>query len=210
MSKYYSPKRLSSESKQLLRLLADGQWHLYDEIKEELMRLVPPGKAWRNYQLREEARVARHGPRTRGEPDQAEQIRSGQLTLATQAFNSMGHSYIEFKDEGGLLGERYVRLRPEHHGTLVEPDPHDEPPPPAPAPPPQAGERTELHLPDAVLVQIRDVLADEIVAALDALEVNMRAYLDQRFEELEKAGRRRRNVHHDQRPHHQRNNGKGV
>lgn len=60
-------------------ILADGEWHVLDEVVRDAMRFVPPGKA---YRAAEANRLRQYsGPRVRG--DETDAIRSGQRQLVT-------------------------------------------------------------------------------------------------------------------------------
>lgn len=116
------PQPLSNESKELLRLLADGQWHDMASIRAELTARVPPGRALRNWEKKEAAREARTGPRKKNlHVPMDERIRIGQVTLAGYAIHSMGKRYLEFDtDAPALADRRQVRLRPGALDSLGE------------------------------------------------------------------------------------------
>lgn len=103
------PSPMSIESRSLLRLLDDGQWHDLEEIHVKLAATVAPGKALRRYEDRAALRAAKEGPRRSPELSDEEKIQSGQRILASVAINSMKKRYVEFMetDEG-----RKIRRRP--------------------------------------------------------------------------------------------------
>lgn len=100
----------SAESKTLMRLLEDGEWHPLKDIAEKLALTVAPGKAIRRY----EARVANqmlHG-RQKAVPEVSDdkKIVSGQRTIANSIINSLKKRFVEIKDEDG---QRLIRRRDE-------------------------------------------------------------------------------------------------
>jgi hypothetical protein len=101
---------MTAESKRLIKMLADGQWHQVEEVLTRLAAGVPPGKAIRRYLAREEYRQIKEGPRKGSELPESEQIASGQRGLATVALNSLKKNYVDIRDS---VDGRMVRLRPE-------------------------------------------------------------------------------------------------
>ncbi len=141
------PQPLSNESKELLRLLADGQWHDLATVRTELRARVPPGRALRNWETKEAAREAKTGPRKKNlNVPMDERIRIGQNTLAGYALHSMAKRYLEFDVDTPVMADRRrVRLRPgalESLGEAKTPPPSDSdgggdgPPPPSRPPAP--------------------------------------------------------------------------
>ena len=102
---------LSVEAQTLLRLVADGQWHPYEEIAQQVMATVAPGKALRRYEDRRAKRMAREPFRRRmAELSDQEKISSGRRLVSNRAFNSMKTRFIDVEWRGG---ERMVRRRPQ-------------------------------------------------------------------------------------------------
>jgi hypothetical protein len=101
---------MAIESRTLLTLLEDRQWHPVDEIMEKLEITIAPGKALRRYEARAASRESREGPRRGPELSEDEKIASGRRSLANESLNSLRKRYIEVVD---TLEGRMVRLRPE-------------------------------------------------------------------------------------------------
>ena len=75
MSAQRSPLTLA-----LARILADGEWHDVSDVRAELERLVPPGRAYRRGEADRLAKTTAGGPRVRGDFDDA--INSGARDIA--------------------------------------------------------------------------------------------------------------------------------
>ncbi len=203
----------------LLQLLSHGQWRPVTEVREALAGQIAPGRAIREYEVKEAGRVAKSGPRRREELPVDVKITSGRASLVGHAVHSMAARYLEFEDRGVINGGKWVRIRPAMlsrvRGDEAQTDDESEPhPAPTPAPVcPQCGlyivntaQHEEFHQsnggpPVAAFFceeQIRALVADEVAKALDAFQVGLRHYLDVQFAELDR-GRRRRTTHGDQR-----------
>jgi hypothetical protein len=101
----------SDDSKMLFRLLADGQWHPYHEIKAGVANAVPPGRAIRRYQDRlRQSRELRNQPAS-GEilRSEDEQIRLGAMSAAQVAMTSWKGRGIMVRGEGQF---KEVRVKP--------------------------------------------------------------------------------------------------
>lgn len=99
----------SMESRSLLRLLEDGEWHDLEDIHARLAATVAPGKALRRYEDRAAHRAAKEGPRRTSELSDEDKIHSGQRILAGVAINSMKKRYVEIVETS--CGKR-IRRRP--------------------------------------------------------------------------------------------------
>lgn len=100
---------LTDESKRLLRMLEDDQWHPLDDIRAKLAETVAPGRALRKYEERASNWHKHNGARVGPELTDEEKIRSGQRTLARMAIHSMKKRYVQIMDtpQGAQ-----IRLRP--------------------------------------------------------------------------------------------------
>jgi hypothetical protein len=67
------------------RILADGAWHGIDDVRSQLVPLVPPGQAYRRGEADRIANTA-GGPRVKG--DRATAIAAGARDIATDAICS--------------------------------------------------------------------------------------------------------------------------
>lgn len=189
---------MSLETKTLLGLLEDGQWHPFREVADKLEATIAPGKALRRYDTRAANRETIEGPRKGPELSEAEKIASGRRTLANVAINSMKKRYVEIGVEND--GRRMIRLRPE--AVPSEPRKLDAPPP-AELDPDAICDRcgawmfhAEVHAqwhaendpPPAappVLDQIAVVVRQEVQHVLDGYQKGMQAFLLDRFADLE-------------------------
>jgi hypothetical protein len=210
------PQPIGEDSRILLAMLADGQWRSLDEIRQKLATHVAPGRALRAYQVKEDHRVSKAGPRHHEELPVHEKIRSGRSTLVSHAIHSMASRHIEFEDRGVLNGGRWTRIRPGMLDAVrgaepvaaVQPESRDPPPPPPPCTPvcPQCGlyivntaQHDEFHQrqggpPVAAFFcedEIRDLIAVEVARALDGFVVGLRHYLDAQFADLQRRTRHR-------------------
>jgi len=189
---------LSSESRDLLKLLLDGQWQPLDDVKARAANRVMPGRALRHYQTKEQSRLSREGPRTHQELDVDQQIRSGQVALVNQAVYSMTKKYLEVRDDG-LLGRRMVRIRPKMleqikaRPTTLSPGKAEDPPTTPeeeesmPEPQPTAPLESSTGVTEE---RLRSIFAEEISAALDTFQLGMQRYLDAQFADLDRRRRR--------------------
>ncbi len=177
--------RLSEQSRELLRLLADGEWHDRDIIKRKLMDLIPPGRAWRTFQHRDESREKMFGPRVRGLLDQASQIESGRVTLANAALHSMSKRYVETRGEG-ITEKMEIRIRPERMRELFpvldgDGEPSDE----ARSDEQADSEDDEALLDAGTQAEVhRLIVREEVRAALETFGDGLADYLDRRFDAL--------------------------
>lgn len=199
------PSPLSPESRTLLRLLADSQWHPLEAVKEEVAAKVPPGRALRIYERKEASRLARQGgaARARGELPIEEKLKSGRSSLANTAIASMSRRHVEILEDG-LLGTSQIRIRPDALSYILakdaealreqaslgraEPGPHD-PEPGEPAAEPtdpaqQPGQREVTDAEDRIRSLVAEAVDKAIGFALDDFQYGMQRYLDQQFAEV--------------------------
>lgn len=80
-------------------VLSDGEWHDFEQVVRDAMRLVPPGKAFRHA---ERNRLRQHpGPRTRG--DEGVAIHSGQRQIvATSIYAGIKRGVLERRKFGSV------------------------------------------------------------------------------------------------------------
>lgn len=102
---------LTDESKRLLRMLEDGQWHPLAAIKHKLGETVPPGKALREYDKKAAQYHEKIAPRVGPELSDEKKIASGQRQIAYITIRSMKRNFVEIRDVPG--GPPQIRLRPE-------------------------------------------------------------------------------------------------
>lgn len=180
---------MSMESRTLLRLLADGEWHPLKEIYEKLALTVPPGKALRRYETKAVQWEMKYGPRKTPELSDDKKIASGQRTLANVAINSLKIRHVEITGTGD---HRKIRLRPptcecQSRKELLDPV-DDEPEPAAPASEPgsaQVGFFDER--------KVRAIISEEVHRELDGLYMDLCAYIDKALDTLfAEPGRSRR------------------
>lgn len=197
----------SAESKALLRMLDDGEWHPFKEISEKLAATVAPGKALRRYDARVANQMLHGRQRKSADVSEAEKILSGQRTIANGIINTLKRRFIEIKDDGD---QRLVRRRDEVKAINKQPptvvfddeEPDEEPRSAAGYTCPQCGlwvvnhvQHEEFHdlvepaatAPFALLTadEVRGVVRDEIENALDDFQVGMQNFLLERLNALE-------------------------
>jgi hypothetical protein len=206
---------MTLESRTLLRLLDDDEWHPFEDIVNRLASTVPPGKALRRYDQREEYRRQHYGKeRVHAELTEGEKIASGQRTLAVVAVHSLRKRYVELNEE-----RTQIRRRPgvsSGESSVPEPDqPAGDDSLPALAEPAPARRESyacdwcglyvvnheqhdEFHRvrvadtvpPDVAFMseqQIRHFIREEVNAALDGFQRGMQRYLDEQFDRMETA-----------------------
>lgn len=96
---------LNEESRRLLRLLDDGQWHQLDDIRAKLADSIAPGRALRKYDERSANWRLHNGERVGRELSDLDKIASGQRTMARIAIKSLSRKWLEVQDN-------LIRLRP--------------------------------------------------------------------------------------------------
>lgn len=133
--------RLGIESKFVLRILGDREWHNYTDTLARLARAVAPGKAKQRYLQDEALRERAHGPRTRPELDRDQMVASGQKTIAAKTVANLKKIYLEVRE---IEGVKEVRIRPDvkvpgdagfrDPSELLPPSTVEAPEPPDPTP----------------------------------------------------------------------------
>lgn len=113
----------SPECDQLLKLLADHEWHFVDDVITRLIKMVAPGRAIRRYEVNATSRELKTGPRVGPELTDQEKITSGARTLAYQALTSMSKRYVETDEKGDarLCRLRDTPLPVNYNGRTVSP-----------------------------------------------------------------------------------------
>ncbi len=147
----------SDDTIMLFKLLADGEWHPYQEIKDKLGASVPPGRALRKYEEAYRAgRVQRNAEPVTSPLSEDDQIRYGGLKCAQVTISSWkGKGVIQRM----VNGEKEIRMKPGFQSYRVNdgagqaPDPpqeaegYTEVPPsdsePSESPPPRPQEVSE-------------------------------------------------------------------
>lgn len=115
---------LTDESKRLLKLLEDGEWHSLPTIKAALAVTIAPGKALRKYQEKADQYHNKVAPRVGPELSDEQKIASGQKQIAYITIRSMKRNFCEIRDVPG--GPPEIRLRPEilaEHRQQMAPQP---------------------------------------------------------------------------------------
>ncbi len=204
---------MSDEANTLLKLLADGQWHPYTQVRARLAQTVPPGKALRRYVTNETARERIKGPRTRPELPDEQKIHSGRMSIATDTIASMRFRYVEVegsgsdkqlrrreqplpvarRGEGPARSGRYrqpgtttgpTTTGPAIGPTAIEPTATEAEPQPMPS----STTDTDRDSPAAFINEeyLRTIIAEEVGRALDRFQHGMQTWLGARFAELER------------------------
>lgn len=97
------PSPLSDETVDMFRLLADGQWHPYEELKAKIAARIAPGRAWRRYQNDLEARREQKGnPTYDTDLDEDERIKYGGLRLAQGSISKWKGKGVIVQDLDGI------------------------------------------------------------------------------------------------------------
>jgi hypothetical protein len=101
----------SDDSRTLFKLLSDGEWHGYTEVRDALARTVPPGRAIRKYEERlaysREFLTGANGPQKN--PTEDEKIELGQRACAQRIITSWKGRGVQARGEGS---EKQVRMKP--------------------------------------------------------------------------------------------------
>jgi hypothetical protein len=110
---------ISDDSKTLFRLILDGKWHRYDEIKEAIAKTVPPGRALRRYERQLQTSRAYH----RRSEDQApvsedDKLLYGARTCAQNAISS-------WKERKAIIhrveaGTKWIKMKPGFEPWLLD------------------------------------------------------------------------------------------
>lgn len=192
---------MSEEGKQLLKILADGAWHPYEEVLARLMASVAPGKALRNYERRSGHYHANYAERRGPELSEDEKITSGQRSLARRAIRSLSLRFIETRQEPD--GTEFVRKR-EQPVPVRSPRRTDECRCAEMVACDTCGDLTDdpaghanLHQPPEPEITEADVVADarlrlllrqEMAGVLDNFQLGLQEFLMARFADLEASG----------------------
>lgn len=100
----------SDDSRSLFKLLADGQWHPYENIRDELAATVPPGRALRKYQERVEyARKYKNDPEYDTSASEDDRIYFGSRACAQIAITSWKGRGLEVS---GVAENKQIRIKP--------------------------------------------------------------------------------------------------
>lgn len=170
----------SPAGRELLKLLADGEWHPFDDIVAALGAIIAPGPALRKYERREANRQRIHGaPRVRPELSDDDKIASGRLVFASEAISSYKKRYVEIAQDPD--GNRMLRRRAD---APVSPLPCIDPAAAAPSTTPAPTTPTVAFFSEE---QVRSIVATEVSDALDAFQNGMQRWLTDQFAGLETA-----------------------
>ncbi len=100
----------SDDTRSLFKLLADGQWHPYEQIRDELAATVPPGRALRKYQERVEyARKYKNDPTYDTSASEDDRIYFGARACAQIAITSWKNRGLEV---AGNAENKQIRIKP--------------------------------------------------------------------------------------------------
>lgn len=100
----------SDDSKTMFRLLADNQWHEYQQLRDAIAATVPPGRALRKYQERlSSSRKVHQTANPTPELSEDEQIQYGARACAQIAISSWVGRGVIRKVENGL---KYIKIKP--------------------------------------------------------------------------------------------------
>jgi len=191
--------RVSTEGRQLLQLLADGQWHDREQITVKLASMVPPGKALRRYETRERNRRVKDGPRKSRTLSDEEKIYCGQRNKAVVAINSLKKRYVELQSDD--IGQQWIRMRLDAPDILAKPESHlddddmdpdlddDEPDADMPSPVPRRPAPTRPSTDGQIAAflteqQIRRMIREEVEHVVSQFQQNIQSWLGTRFSEL--------------------------
>ncbi len=165
---------LSPESLELLKMLADRQWRLIDEVKTDLMARIPPGRALRAHEVKEQARFRKYGDRKHPERSIEEKLETGRLVLAGAAIHSMNKNYTELRSTED--GHKEIRLR-----LNVNPFAPKEPKPETPT-------RTPAKHPGILMTeeQVRDLILHTVGGLFDEFQSRLEPYLQEAFSNVER------------------------
>lgn len=101
----------SDDSRTLFKLLSDGEWHAYTEVRDALARTVPPGRAIRKYEERlaysREFLTGANGPQRT--PTEDEKIELGQRACAQRIITSWKGRGVQARGEGK---DKEIRMKP--------------------------------------------------------------------------------------------------
>jgi hypothetical protein len=133
----------NDDTRMLFKLIADREWHSYEEIRDKVAEAVPPGRALRKYQERiAYARQQKNDPGYDTDLTEDERIFYGQRGCAQGVITSWKGRGLQFQGEGK---DKVIRIRPgfktwgvdvvgekaENEETPPDPSPADSEPPEA-------------------------------------------------------------------------------
>lgn len=100
----------NDDTRTLFKLIADGQWHSYEEIRDQLAATVPPGRALRKYQERVEyARRYKRDDSYDTSLSEDERIFYGQRSCAQIVITSWKGKGIQYR---GDSASKEIRIKP--------------------------------------------------------------------------------------------------
>lgn len=154
----------TDDSKALFRLIADGEWHSYDDVRDQIALQVPPGRALRKYEERLRGSRAFHQTRNpTPELSEDEKIFFGAKACAQIAISSwVGRGLLKRND---VDGGKFIRIKPgfKSYGIPIEtPEDPQKESAAAPKGPDEAEGYPEVHPSDSELPQTRPAPPDEV------------------------------------------------
>lgn len=100
----------NDDTRLLFKLLSDGGWHQYEEIRDRVAAAVPPGRALRRYQERVEyTRRSKEDPGYDTQMSEDERIFYGQRAIGQSIITSWKGKGIQYRGEGTL---KEIRIKP--------------------------------------------------------------------------------------------------
>lgn len=103
------PTPPSDDTRTLFRLISDGQWHKYEEVRDRIAETVPPGRALRKYQETiNYKRKYRRDPTYDTQISEGERIFLGSRACGQIVITSWKGRGVESKQESG---QRWIRVR---------------------------------------------------------------------------------------------------
>lgn len=140
----------SDDTRMLFKILADGQWHSYDEVRDEIAAKVPPGRALRKYQENVDyARKYKGDPTYDTEASEDERIYYGSRRCAQNVITSWKGKGVMFTGSGPT---KEIRIKPgfKSWGVVgVEVGETDEVAPPGPLEAPEGQRVPEVPAADS-------------------------------------------------------------
>lgn len=100
----------SDDTRALFKLIADGQWHDYEEIRDKIAAAVPPGRALRKYQERiEYARKYKGDPNYDTDLSEDERIYLGAKACGQIAISNWKGRGVQYDQSGE---RKRIRIKP--------------------------------------------------------------------------------------------------
>lgn len=104
------PTPPSDDTRTLFRLIADGEWHEYEEIRAKIAASVPPGRALRKYEERVEyKRKYKNDPAYDTAVGEDERIHYGAKACAQVVITSWKGRGLQSRE---VAGRKWIRIRP--------------------------------------------------------------------------------------------------